>query len=50
MLIDQSCVFKYYEKKLLKMIFSEFFFVKLKRDGYIFPIFKKQSEQICVNV
>ncbi len=34
MLIDQSCIYKYFDKK------AEFFSIKLKMDGYIFPIFK----------
>ena len=46
MLIDHSCIFKYIEKKLLKIIFSEFFFDKLNASGFFFPIFKNLSEQI----
>ena len=41
MLIDQSYVFKYFEKRLVNMIFSEFFFNKLNRDKFILSIFKK---------
>lgn len=38
MLIDQSCIFKYFDKK------AEFFSIKLKKDGYIFPVFKNKCE------
>jgi len=50
MLIDHSYVFKYFEKKMWKIIFSEFFFVSLNNGGYIFPIFKTLGEQILENV
>jgi hypothetical protein len=50
MLIDQSCIFKYFEKKCWKTIFSEFFFAILNICGYFFPIFKNLSEQFCVIV
>jgi len=50
MLIDHSYVFKYFEKKMWKIIFSEFFFVSLNNGGYIFPIFKNLGEQILENV
>ena len=36
---DQSCIFKYFDKK------AEFFSIKLKKDGYIFPIFKNNMNK-----
>jgi len=44
MLIDQSCIFKYFEKNV------ESFFDILNISGCFFPIFESLSEQICIYV